>query len=200
MGRYPTKNTDQDGLRLTMKFFKENNYLSWHRSGEIIWNRAFGSEASIGFTIDVIGDFPYIRLQYTVISGGEDGNYMNYKVPLVRIPCNLGGYRWAFKCLMYENGKYCNKIVYTLYRVDSDYFCCRHCANMVYESQRDSGKRYSFLWKIFDAQMKSSKLYDTIHKMHYRSKPTKKVIKYLNLRAKVPSITEFNKVFDNVFN
>ena len=55
-------------------------------------------------------------------------------IPIVRVPCRLGGSRTYFICPGIQNGRECGRRVAKLY-VSKCYFLCRHCNRLAYASQ-----------------------------------------------------------------
>jgi len=190
MGMYATKSTAEDSYSIDTKWLKDHDYFCGYKSGGITWTSGFGHESSISFIVHVSFESPNIRFQYSTGSYGEEKKYMDYKFPLVRVPCNLGGFRWAFQCALYKGGRYCGRTVYTLYQSGSGYFGCRHCMNIVYESQRKSGSRFESFGNALLASKKADELWHQIHKWTYRGKLTKKAKKYQQLVLRMPSLTQ----------
>lgn len=108
----------------------------WHREGLLrpgqwfgwAWKRDGKEEASIGVT--VLTDA--VELSYTIRPGTEDAEKVRYTVPLTWTSCNYGGRRPWFVC----PGRGCGRRVGKLY-LGGKYFLCRHCYDLVYESQRE---------------------------------------------------------------
>jgi hypothetical protein len=201
MGMYQTHSTAEESFTLDTKWLKDHGYLRGWKCGGITWTYGWNkNESSIGFSVDTLRSSPSIRFEYTITrwKNGEKKE-MDYTFPLVPVPCNLGGIRWAFKCSLWRNGVYCGKTVYTLYRADSDWFGCRKCMKIVYESQRDSGSKYEFLGKILKAEKKHEKLFESMKKLTYKGRPTKKFIKVAKLSRKVPPVEQFEKIFNSTF-
>lgn len=191
MGMYATKSTEQDSLCLRMQWLKKNGYLCGYKGGGITWTWGFDCKSSISFIVDTM-DSPEIKFQYTVTNqwSGEKKD-MNYSFPLIKVPCNLGGFRWAFRCSLHKNNRYCGRLAYKLYKAPgSNYFGCRKCMSVVYESQRDCGKKFEYFGKILKLEKKYHELYESIHKWHYKGMPTKKVVKLKRMENQMPSIEE----------
>lgn len=200
MGMYATCHTAEDSLSLDTKWLKDHGYFCGYKNEGISWKWGWGdNESSIGLSVDTTGDFPNIRFRYSTKHwNGEEKKHMDYSFPLIQVPCNLGGFRWAFKCGLWVNGVYCGRTVYTLYKANSDYFGCRKCIRIVYESQRESGKSFEFLGKILKAEREYEKVYKSIRKWHYRGRPTRKVIKLNKLEAQIPPVEEAEKMFNTL--
>jgi len=195
MGRRAECNSADDALSIDTKWLKDHGYFCGLKYGAITWTWNWsGKKSTVGFTVHVhdIDVFrPFIRFQYTTKSWyEEEEKEMDYMFDLVKVPCNLGGFRWAFKCGLSKNNNYCGRIVYTLFKAGSDYFGCRKCMNIVYESQRQSGSRFEHFGKMLKNEKKYYKLADTIKKRHYRGIPTKKMQKLMRLEAQLPSIEQ----------
>jgi hypothetical protein len=73
----------------------------------------------------------------------------NYLVELVTTHCNYGGYRWWLICPEIN----CNNRVGTLYMPYSqNYFLCRHCHDLTYESCQES-HRFDRMFNSLGANM-----------------------------------------------
>lgn len=200
MGMYSTKNSADDSLSLDTKWLREHNYFCGYKSGGITWTLGFNNKSSISFNVDVMDERPTIRFSYTVTHrrDGEE-KYMDYSFSLVKVPCNLGGFRWAFKCSLWVNNRYCGRTVYTLYKANSDYFGCRRCSMIVYESQRKSRSRHELLGKAFDAEKKYEQLYSKIKKWHYQWRPTKKVLQLRRLERQMLTTEQWSDIERNIY-
>ncbi len=86
--------------------------------------------STIGYTIDTTGDTPYAQVRYQNKQSQEE---FDYKIKLTTTSPQYGGKRWWFICPI--NG--CGRRVGVLY-MGNKYFACRHCYNVVYESQHES--------------------------------------------------------------
>jgi hypothetical protein len=192
MGMNATHNKAEDSLSLDTQWLKNHDYFCGYRSGGITWTWGWtGNQSSIGFTVDTSCNFPKIRFQYSLKHWSDkEKKQMDYSFPLVKVPCNLGGYRWAFRCVLVHNGVYCGRVVYKLFLSNSDYFGCRKCMRIVYDSQRKSGGSLQFLGKVIDMERKAKELYRQIHKWTYQGKPTKKALKYQQLVNQIPSLDQ----------
>ena len=105
---------------------------------------------------------------------GETADCQNNKsirIDLSMTPCNLGGSRYWFLCP--GNNGNCKRRVKILYKVGQD-FRCRHCLNLLYESQT-SGKTKQYIvarWHKMQEEIQS--LDKQIKRKHYRGRPTRK--------------------------
>jgi hypothetical protein len=84
--------------------------------------------ASIGMS----AEFDRVTLRYRHQRYGEDWTYEEYPVFLDTTRCNYGGNRVWFLC----PARGCSRRVAVLYL--SSIFACRHCYQLVYDSQREA--------------------------------------------------------------
>ena len=75
-----------------------------------------------------------LHLSYCVCVGDEKWKDVAEIIPIVRVPCRLGGSRTYFICPGFQNGRECGRRVAKLY-VSKCYFLCRHCNRLAYASQ-----------------------------------------------------------------
>lgn len=190
MGMYATKSMAERSPSIDTKWLKDHGYFCGRKSGGITWTSYFGDNPSISFTVYTMDHYPHIHFQYSTNEWGEEKKDMDYSFPLVQVPCNLGGFRWAFKCDLSKNGGYCGRIVHALYKAGSNYFGCRHCMSIVYRSQRKSGGRFEYFGKILDRAEEVEKLCNSIKKWSYKGRPTKKALRLKRLESILPSDQE----------
>ena len=188
MGRYyySKKDTVNNYKSISIKFLKQHKQLVGFCSGGISWTRGGEKTGSVSYHVDIChpGD-EHIRFKYTttIRDTGEKID-RDYKVRLVSTKCNYGGHRWWFIC------NYCQRRVGVLYIGNSD-FACRHCYNLTYESRNEPrGGFYGFMNNIFKAE----KIREGIKRCFYNGKPTKKMLRYMALREKLPSKEEVEKM------
>lgn len=104
--------------------------------GAIEWKSTLRTP-SIGYESQCYMKNGYIRLQYRTSCLGMDDRVLNYNVELMTTKPNFGGVRWWFVCPNPE----CNRMVVKLHQPPGvEYFLCRTCHNLTYQSCRDSGK------------------------------------------------------------
>lgn len=90
--------------------------------------------------INVSVDNRLLKLSYSVSKPNSDEfERLNYPVKLETTPCHFGGIRYWFICPAVG----CGRRVAILYQADK-YFCCRHCYQLVYKSQRQSKSTRGF--------------------------------------------------------
>lgn len=178
MGRwhYGTRTEADNVKKIETSFLKKHGYFKGWRSGTITWTQGWSeNKSSVGIEVSTMNDENYLRIHYTQTDNttGEKKDF-DYKIPLATTPCYFGGKRYWFVCPWYRNGIYCGRRVGVLYK-DGDYFACRHCYNLTYNS-RNQNHRYSFfpLFSIITLEQKIEKLQEQIKTPYYRGKPTRK--------------------------
>lgn len=198
MGRYfwDKKDTVEDCRSVSISFLKKHGYFSdcGYRSGVITWTQGWsGNKNSIGIGVFVDECEKYARFYYTVTdrNSGEKTEY-DYKVQLTTTPCNYGGVRYWFICPLSRNGVYCGRRVGKLYKAPgADYFGCRHCYNLSYESRneprlaRPGGIGYPIV-----AERLYEELYKKTKRWTYKGKPTKKARKLKVLEKQMASLVD----------
>lgn len=85
-----------------------------------------------------------LRLKYTITrppgsDRDEDKTEMEYGIDLETTSCNFGGERWWFRCPLVRgdspDGEPCKRRCFKLYNPPgADYFGCRECYDLTYES------------------------------------------------------------------
>ncbi|MFA7170184.1 MAG: hypothetical protein WC178_05040 [Candidatus Paceibacterota bacterium] len=183
-----TKKIAERFNRLSIFWLKKNGYL--HKdyninSGGISWTYGYNeNKSSIGFSVKRINwgelnEEAYIQLQYTYTNGRtEEKECIDYKVELVTTPCNYGGKRYWFICPLAKNGQYCGRRVGVLYQ-NGKYFGCRHCGDIAYDSQMQSG-RYKGFVSIPDIERAEKE----VKRYYYKGKPTRKYRRVMRLDEK----------------
>ena len=141
----------------------------------IEWNYN-GSKSSISLEISLLADInKYARFTYTQKNSNSSKKDFDYKVFLITTPCNFGGRRYWFECL------FCKRRAGVLYK-RGDYFACRHCQNLTYESRNLSG-RWKWAGKIISAP-EIDALWEDVKRPFYNGSPTKKFERYLRKRQR----------------
>ncbi len=122
------------------------------------------------------GEEHYMRLQYRIRDTATNERLnLDYKIPLITTACTFGGKRFWFECT------FCNRRVGVLYRRE-DYFACRHCNYLTYESKLVSGKFKPFGRIISIPEMKE--LEKKVKREIYNGKPTKNYTRYKKMETK----------------
>ena len=123
---------------ISIKSLKDNGFLHANKTGNIHWKNAAG---------EVLGS---VDLQ-TFISADDDktclelamGGFVNgiQRIELTTTPCYYGGVRWWFVCPVVKDGVYCGNRMAKLYCPPAgEYFGCRECYDLTYESCQKSHK------------------------------------------------------------
>lgn len=176
-----SKATAEQSNALSIFWLKKYGYLSkggnW-KWGGIKWTYGL-SESNISFQIDTLEE-NYIRLIYTHTNHwADEKSEMNYKVKLTTSPCNYGGVRYWFVCPLSKNGQYCGRRVGVIYSI-GQWFGCRHCGEIAYNSQMSGGKYRgsSVTAPDIDKAEKDVKRY------YYKGGPTRKYRRLMRLNQK----------------
>lgn len=175
MGRYYwSKKTEADNLKkIQIWWLKEIHYLEGWKSGSIIWTNSWSdSKSSVSISVNTDDDNPNLRINYTQ-TDNQDGSKkdFDYKIPLTTTPCHFGGKRYWFTCPWYANGRYCGRRVGVLYK-DGDYFACRHCYHLTYNS-RNLGGISKVAGQVVSAP-ELDKLKEDVKRTYYAGKMTRK--------------------------
>ncbi len=186
MARYSGKGTVDGERSISIYWLNKKGFLEkgWKRYGTLQWSSNGDPTGNIRFELSADENDPYIRLDYKVKQHWEseaDYRVKDYKFNLVKVPCNFGGFRWFFQCGLYVNKIYCGRRVGILY-ITGDYFGCRHCANLSYDSCNESKTLKSGIWKVFSSESKAEEYYiKNVKREFYRGRPTRKYLRYLKI-------------------
>lgn len=185
MGRPKYYDTVDDARQISLSWLRKQGCLKGWYSGSITWTSGFSQDkSSIEVEISIWGDDPYMRLSYTSTDrwNGEKTSH-DYRISLVKTPCYFGGYRLWFQC------PNCWQKVSTLMISSSSKYACRRCLRLTYASrQRSYHGRYAPLFHVMDLQDKYDKLQESVKRMHYQGRPTKKFRKVLQYKAYLDSM------------
>ena len=173
---------------LSIFWLKKNGYLHKdysQRYGLITWTYGYSeNKSSIDLTVkrDNWGmpeEQTYIQLNYThTNSWNGEKSEMDFKIPLATTPCNYGGVRYWFVCPLFKNGQYCGRRVGVIYSIGK-WFGCRHCGEIAYSSQNQSGHYKGFV-SIPDIERAEKE----VKRYYYRGKPTRKYQRVIRLNEK----------------
>jgi hypothetical protein len=177
-----SKSTADALNKISVWFLNQNNYFSGWMSGTITWTSSnyWGEHTSrVGIQVNTGGETEYLRIYYTQTNTDtNEKRDFDYKIPLTSTSCGYGGERYWFICPWYRNGIYCGRRVGVLYK-GGDYFACRHCYNLTYETRNQSGR-----YKGFVSVPDLDKAEEGIKRYFYQGKPTKKYRRLLDLNDK----------------
>ncbi len=173
---YPeARDTVESTKSLSIFWLNQKNIIPGNDSsisGRINWSINGNKTGDIRYEINIsFKENSFIRLHYQIKSLDMD---YDYKIFLVHLPCNLGGFRWYFKCIN------CNRTAGVIY-LDSGYFVCRICANLSYESCNENKRFRSWPYSVISRDFKADKAYEKVKTKFYRGNPTKKYKRYLKL-------------------
>lgn len=183
-------------LQVSISELREWNYLKpghW-KSGTITWSRNGNQTGSIGISVHMDEESPYVELDYKFRDEPR-----NYRIRLVSVPSNLGtGKVWYFLCP--NTGKRCRK----LYSVGG-WFLHREAFNGVfYDSQVQSKKMRDYM-NVVVPLFKTDKLYEELYKpyfkRYYNGQPTKRyarIQKQLEQSKRV-SVEDYERVLAGIF-
>jgi hypothetical protein len=187
--RWGNKRTVEDCKSISMPFLRRNGYFDYPGSQSIVWTNRFGQQtASMTVMVHTSGGENYLRLCYTMTDRDTGKTTdIDYKVPLVTTPCHLGGVRWWFICPLSRNGVHCGRRVGVLYRAPrADYYGCRHCHNLSYESRNESRHgRLARMGRYLALDRRRQKLMEGMTRWTYRGVPTRKAQRLRVLEARL---------------
>jgi hypothetical protein len=177
---------------ISIYWLAQNGHLSGFWCDLLEWSCRGEKTGSVNIAIDVSGEKKFARLTYTITRHStNEKDYFDYKIPIVTTPCHFGGVRYWFTCNATTNGVYCGRRVAKLYQ-GNDYFACRHCFNLTYQSRNESStyRKYPFRELLLHSKIENIK--KTIKKSTYGGKITKKQMRVVRLQKKIltPYITD----------
>ncbi len=177
MGRwsYSGKTEADDLQKIGASFLKKHGYFEGRCFGTVTWTHNWSeSKSSVWIMVSTINNENYLRIRYTQTdnSSGEKKDF-DYKIQLATTPCYLGGKRYWFICPWYVSGVYCGKRVGVLYK-GGDYFACRHCYNLTYNSKNQNKYHYHPFFSVLDINQKIEELKEKIKIPYYQGRSTKK--------------------------
>lgn len=177
MGRWSYSNRLlADSLHcVSIYYLRKNGYLTeGNHWGTLTWSCRGEKTGSISFRTYISDQEKYIELDYVITrreSGKKDD--FKYKIPIETTDCYFGGKRYWFKCNLYKSGIYCGHRVAKLYQ-GADYFACRHCYNLTYESRNENPTYRGYPYREILLRDKIDKIEEKMHKRTYQGKPTRK--------------------------
>jgi len=191
MGRwYCDKKRTVEGCKsISMSFLRKNGYFASSWPQGIVWTNRLGEEtASMTVMMHTVQDENYIRLMYTMTdrNTGKE-THCDYKVQLETTPCHFGGLRWWFICPLSVNGVRCGRRVSVLCRAPrADYYGCRHCYNLSYESRNEPRHgRFAYMGHYMALDRQMEKLREQTNRWTYRGRPTRKARRLQILEARL---------------
>jgi hypothetical protein len=182
-GYQVNKNVAEEYLKLSIFAMKHMGYFDRFYGGLITWETSDGNEGSVTATIE-----PHsmrLRLLYvqTNRQSGEKQEF-DYTVNLASTLCNFGEIRYWFLCPLIKNGIKCDRRVGVLYK-GGDYFGCRHCYNLSYQSRNENPRFRGLPWRDYTNEDKVEELYKRMKTKYYAGKPTKIYSRILQLEGSI---------------
>lgn len=125
---------------ISVKFFKRHLYFYRGGIGSMRWKNFINSGSDcVWFSVSMLDGDEHIRFKYSRIDRfTKKQSDLDYAVKLTPTRCFFGGWRWWFRCPLETEDGICNRRVGVLYLGGGDYFGCRHCYQLTYESSQDS--------------------------------------------------------------
>ncbi len=189
MGRqyYSYRPVAENYKKIRISSLKRDGYLAQWYSGIISWGCGPGEyKESIKIECSINPMYPNIKFIY---------NQISYLVSLTTTPCHFGGKRYWFVCPLTINGRDCGKRVGVLYK-GNDYFGCRHCFNLTYQSRRDNPTVKAVLFLI-DYEKNIEKLTTKLKRYFYKGKATRKLMTLNKIEHKVLKAYKVVKTFNS---
>lgn len=178
---YSGRGTVEAARRVELSVLKKLGFFPRCESfinGNIRWSQNGEPTGNIMVRIDTRPSESYLQLVYKTREHGASSDDpwrdYDYRFPLEGLLCRYGGYKWYVRCQLAKAGIFCGRRVRILYMV-GDYFGCRHCANLTYQSCRDNG----FI-SIPDVDAVEAK----VKRMYYAGKPTKQYKRFLRINER----------------
>ena len=181
---YPgARYTVEDSNKIELSWLKSKGFLVGFKGGNIQWSRNGEPTGNINIQVDTYSESPNIKFDYKVRPHGSTEEWQNisFSFRLESLPCRFGGKKWFFVCELYAKGVYCGQKVRVLYMV-GNYFGCRRCANLSYDSCNQNKRFNHGIWKAFMNESKAEEYYlKNVKRLFYKGKPTKKYKRYLKI-------------------
>lgn len=164
-----------------------------YQSGSIHWGEEGERQASVGYCafIDLAPGKAYIQFNYNY-----DGEPMQWRVPLLSMPANIGkGLVWFFRCPI--TGQRCKK----LHLVDGRFMHRSAVRGAMYKRQAES-KKWRLVSRLFDLYDVQAGVWDEIHKPHfkaeYRGKETRRCVRLMRKLRRAESGMNVEQVLSSL--
>ncbi len=187
MGRvyFDKKRTVETCKAIDINLLKRLGFIGGYRSGQLTWKDRQGNTiGGVQIEVSTHEHGGNLRIHYTQkdrYSG--QGTRVDYGLNLVATACYFSGVRYWFVCPLSVGGVYCGRRVGKLYLPPgSQYFGCRHCHNLSYETRNESrlarpgGPGYALR-----LEQRFEKLYDSMSREFYAGRPTRKFRRLLEM-------------------
>jgi len=161
---------------------KPGNY----RSGKVYWQR----EASVGYIVSLSLEFEQAYIQFTY---AYDGQPVQYRVPLIPVPANIGkGLVWFFRCP--STGQRCKK----LHLIKGRFIHRSAVRGAMYKRQTES-KRGRVVSRYMDMHDVHAEVWEVVKKpyfkMSYRGKETRRVARLIRKKERAEKGVNVREVF-----
>lgn len=188
MGRYycGSKTTVEQATKLSIFKLKEFGLLKGYGASNLTWTHSLsGRQNSIGIIVNTNELYAKVNYTNTDRYTGKKTDY-DYKIQLTTTPCHFGGVRYWFVCPLVVNGIPCGRKTGTLYLASGgNYFGCRHCYNLSYESRNECRLgRYGQIGHFLGIERRIEELQGQIKRWTWQGRPTRKARKLHALRQK----------------
>ncbi|MCK5175457.1 MAG: hypothetical protein KAR47_18830 [Planctomycetes bacterium] len=154
-----SKTTVESCRKITVYQLNRHGFFTGFRSGQITWRDRKGRATDmLQLKVSARHDRGHVHTEYQRIDplSGENCGESDEIISLATTRCNFGGLRYWFICPLKKYGLACKRRVGALYLPPgADNFGCRHCYDLVYQSQKES-HMYDTLYAEFYGRMPSS--------------------------------------------
>ena len=171
-------------ISISVYWLHQREFFNTLKSESYTWEYTFGGKTNVTISSQLNHDFGNeendfidgIELWYPH-RNSEGHLVFNQNIQLSSSVCNLGGKRYWFICE-------CGKRVGLLF-LSGDYFACRHCYNLTYQSRNDNrGSRVYLLYRKLLAYKKADEIRTKTKRYFYSGIPTRNYKRILNLENK----------------
>lgn len=176
---YPNpRNTTVQMKKVELSWLRKHNYLNGLKYGNISWSCDGTQTGDINILVNTYSENPYARFTYkTRPWGSEQWKDIEFEISMEHSSCRFGGKKWFFIC----GFRGCVNRARILYFL-GDYFMCRKCANLSYESCNASQSRRRGYLKVLLQSWRADEYYsDNVKRKIYNGRLTKKYQRYLRM-------------------
>ncbi len=121
---------------------RRNGFLDGNKTGVIEWKNT-ASEVVGNVKIETVFSTDIDKTPLAVLRGGvlSSGDSAEQRIELTTTDCNYGKFRYWFICPVVKDGIFCGNRAAKLYLPPAgQYFGCRECYDLTYESCQKSHK------------------------------------------------------------
>ncbi len=187
MGRYSYSGrlVAESQHQISIYYLRKHGYLGGDYQGSLTWSCRGEKTGSIDFETHVTGEEKFIRLMYIITRRDTDRkDKFDYKIPIETTNCYFGGKRYWFRCDCMRGNIYCGRRVAKLYQ-GADYFACRHCYNLTYESRNENPTYRNYPFREILLRNKVDEIERTMKKKTYKGKLTKKHMRIRRIQKRM---------------